>query len=275
VEELLADPDTDGVLICSSPAEHYEHILMAINARKAVFAEKPLVTRLDHFTEISRMMEKRPILLSVGLNRRYSPLVDRLRSLLTGPIDCVDYLVTQPYTPPEHWSLDEIDGGGRLITEGEHFIDLCNLLIDRDPISLYARALGRMPDDIRTLCNWGLTLHYEGAVANVIFNESGAAKYPRERVTVLARGQVAVLDDFATLTYHGKRRKSYGNGVRRFMGHKQALKEFVAALRGEPNRLLTWEEASTATRCMFAAQESISSGEVVDLRAFIQESENT
>jgi polar amino acid transport system substrate-binding protein len=275
VEELLADSDTDGVLICSSQPEHYEHIRMAIKARKAVFVEKPMVTRFDHFAEISQLMERRPILLSVGLNRRYSPLVDRLRNLITGPVDCVDYLVTQPHTPPDHWTLDEIDGGGRLITEGEHFIDLCNLLIDRAPLSVYARALGRMPDDIRNLCNWALTLHYDGAVANVIFNESGAVKFPRERLTVMARGQVAVLDDFATLTYHGKRRKSYGNGVRRFMGHKQALKEFVAALRGEPNRLLTWEEASAATRCMFAAQESISSGEVVDLRAFIEKSENT
>jgi len=268
VAELLSDGDTDGVLICSTQPEHASHILQAIEAGKAVFVEKPMVTLLDDFRRVAKAMQQRPILFTLGLNRRYSPQVTRLRESLEGPVDCVNYVVTQPFVPADHWTLEEVEGGGRLITEGEHFIDLCNLFIARPPLSVYARALGHAPDDLRNLCNFALTLHYDGAVANVVFDESGARGFPREQVTVLARGQVAVLEDFSKLQLYGSRAGAKGTGLRREMGHREALGQFVAALRGEPNSMLGWEQASVATLCMFAAQESLRSGETVDLRAF-------
>ena len=268
VDELVEDAGTDGVVIGSTQPEHYGHICKAIAANKAVFVEKPMVTRLEDFRDLLRRMEGEPVLLTVGLNRRYSPMVQRLRDAAGGPIDSVDYTVTRPFVPPDHWSLDPIDGGGRLISEGEHFVDLCHLLIDRPPISVYARALGRPPDDLRTLCNYAMTIHYEGAVANIVFDESGAVGYPQERITALAKGRVVALDDFAQLSVHGKRVRKPAVSLGASMGHKEELTEFVAALRGEANSLLSWEQASLATLCVFAAQESIRSGEAVDLEEF-------
>jgi predicted dehydrogenase len=197
--------------------------------------------------------------------------VAKLRESSDGPVDAVTYCITPPFIPPDHWTLDAVDGGGRLTAEGEHFIDLCHLLIGRRPLSVSARALGQVPDDIRSLCNFALTIHYEGAVANIIFNESGAVGYPREKLTVFSAGHVAILDDFATLTIYGKKRKVYRSGLHTEMGHKQQLAEFVAALRGEPNQLLTWPEASAASLCMFAAQESLRIGQPIDLRDFQHE----
>ncbi len=268
IEDVLRDPDTDAVIISSNQPEHFQHLRRAVEAGKAVFLEKPLVTLLDDLKEVLQIMEDEPILFTLGLNRRYSPLLAKLRGVLEGPVHSVVYTVAERFIPPDHWSLDETEGGGRLLSEGEHFIDLCHLLVGREPLSVYARALAPVPDDLRKLCNYALTIHYDGAVANVIFNESGSAGFPRERLQVLAPGQVAILDDFAKLTVHGRKVKSYGSRTRRQMGHKQALTEFVAAIRGEPNNLLTWHEALLATLCMFAAQESIRSGEPVDLRQF-------
>jgi len=224
------------------------------------------VTRLDHFRDVMRRMDAAPVLLTLGLNRRYSPLVETLRGAIDGPVDFVEYTVAQPFVPPDHWTLDPVDGGGRLITEGEHFIDLCNLLIGKTPVTVSARALGRMPDDIRTLCNFAVTLHYDGAAASILFSECGAAGFPRERVTVYGRGRIAVLDDFAKLTVHGKAVDKQGLGLKKSMGHAEELEEFVKAIRGEPNRLLSWDDASLATLCMFAAQESIRTGEQIDVR---------
>ncbi len=268
VDAVFADPDTDGVLICSSQPEHHEHLCKAIDSGKAVFVEKPMVTRLDHFRDILLRMEASPILCTLGLNRRYSPMVERLRSSIDGPIDCVEYLVMQPFVPADHWTLDPVDGGGRLITEGEHFIDICNVLIGKTPVSVSARALGSAPEDLRTLCNFAVTLHYDGAVANIVFNESGAAQFPRERVTAFGRGQIAVLDDFARLTLHKKKVEKHGSTLRKSMGHAEELEEFVKAIRGEPNDLLSWEDASLATLCMFAAQESIRTGVTLDVHEF-------
>ena len=125
-----------------------------------------------------------------------------------------------------------------------------------------------MPDDLRTLCNYALTIHYPTAVANITFDESGSADFPTERITVLAKGQVATLDDFGALTVHGKKVRKLGDGIGASMGHKEQLREFIAAIRGEKNSLLGWEGASLATLTVFAAQESIRTGEAMNLGAF-------
>ena len=273
VDELLADEGTDAVMICSSQPEHYEHIRAAVSAGKAVFIEKPMVTRLDDFGEVLKLVEAQsdqatPPLVTLGLNRRYSPLTDTLRKSLNSPVDFVEYVIAQPFVPPDHWTLDPVDGGGRLITEGEHFIDLCNLLIGKRPVSLTARALGQVPDDIRTLCNFAVTLHYDGAAATIVFDECGAPGFPRERLSVFAHGQIAILDDFAKLTEFGKAKRSQGTGLHKSMGHAEELEQFVRAVKGEPNHLLSWEDASLATTCMFAAQESIRLGAEIDLDQF-------
>jgi predicted dehydrogenase len=268
--ELVADPGTDGVLICSNQPDHYEHVRTALEAGKAIFVEKPLVTRPADFGRLLAAMADSPTLLTVGLNRRYSPMVTALRGSIEDDVDFVEYLVTEKFLPADHWSLDPVDGGGRLVSESEHFIDLCNLIIGKRPVSVTARALGKMPDDLRTLCNFTLTLHYDGAAATVVFNESGSSQFPRERLTVLSRGQVAILDDFATLTLHGRKNEKQGSKLRRSMGHKEALEQFVRALQGRPNELLTWEDAALATTCMFAAQESIRLGAEIDLASYRQ-----
>jgi predicted dehydrogenase/threonine dehydrogenase-like Zn-dependent dehydrogenase len=268
VQEVLKDPGTDAVLICSSQPEHYEHLCQAIEADMPTLIEKPMVTRLDHFRDVLQRMDDRDLLVTVGLNRRYSPILQRLRDAVEGEVDSVNYTVTRPFLPPDHWSLDPVDGGGRLVSEGEHFLDLCHLLVGQEPISVYAHALGRVPDDLRTLCNYAVTVHYERAVASVVFDESGSPDFPQERLTVLSKGQVTTLDDFARLTVHGRRVRHLSDGLGASMGHKEQLKEFVAAVRGEPNTLLSWEQASLATLTVFAAQESIRTGEAVNLAAF-------
>lgn len=269
VDELLKDDGTDAVMICSSQPEHYEHITAAVTAGKAVFIEKPMVTRMDDFGGLLRLMEEQPTLVTLGLNRRYSPLVDALRRSLNAPVDFVEYVIAQPFVPPDHWTLDPVDGGGRLITEGEHFIDLCNLLIGKKPVSVTARALGQVPDDIRTLCNFAVTLHYDGAAATIVFDECGAHGFPRERLSVFAHGQVAILDDFAKLSEFGPGKpRSRGSGLHKSMGHAEELEQFVKAVKGEPNHLLSWADAAAATTAMFAAQESIRLGAEIDLAQF-------
>jgi polar amino acid transport system substrate-binding protein len=268
IDAVLNDDGTDAVIISSSQPEHYEHICRTVEAGKALLVEKPMVTRLDDFADLLHRMEDRDLIFAVGLNRRYSPMTQQLKEALDVAPDSVSYTVTRPFLPPDHWSLDPFDGGGRLISEGEHFLDLCHYLIGRPPVSVYAQALGKEPEDLRTLCNFAVTVHYEGAVANVVFNESASAEHPQERVTVLAKGQVATLDDFADLTVHGKKVRRFGPGSGASMGHKEQLKAFIAAVRGEKSPLLTWEDAALATLSVFAAQESIRSGQAVELAAF-------
>jgi len=266
--EVIDDPGTDAVIICSGQPDHYEQLCMAIEAGKPALVEKPMVTRVDHFADVLRQMEDNQLLITVGLNRRYAPELQMLRDEIVGDIDSVNYTVTRPFLPPDHWSLDPIAGGGRLVSEGEHFVDVCNFLIGKRPMSVYARALGDMPEDLRTLCNYAVTLHYDGAVATIVFDESGAAEFPTERVMALAKGQVGTLDDFSKLTVHGRKVRKPGLNLGGTMGHKEQLTAFVDAVQGKPSPLLTWDQASHTTLTVFAAQESIASGEAIDLAEF-------
>ncbi len=268
IDAVLQDEDTDAIMICSSQHKHAEHARQVVESGKALFLEKPMTTLFEDFQKLYQLMADKPVLFALGLNRRYSSLIQKLKENIEGSVDAVNYTISLPFLSPDHWTLDEIEGGGRLITEGEHFIDLCNLLIGGHPLSIYAHALGKMPDDLRKLSAWAVTLHYEDSVANIIFNESGSTGYSREKVTVLARGQIAVLDDFSKLTVHGKKTQTFSSGQQADMGHKRQLKEFVAAVQNKPNNLLTWEDASIATISMFAAQESIRSGEAIILHEF-------
>ncbi len=270
INSILNDKFTDGVMICSSQHKHLTHAKQVIESAKPVFLEKPMVTLAEDFSKLYQLMIHKPVLFTLGLNRRYSSLIKKLLENIEDPIDAVIVSIALPFLQPDHWSLDEVEGGGRLISEGEHFIDLCNLLIGRSPIKVHAHFLGKMPDDIRKLCNWAATIHYEDGVANIIYNESGSVRYPREKITVFAKRKVAVLDDFSKLTIYGKKIKTFSSGRQADMGHKQQLKEFVSAIQGKQNKLLSWDEASMATLCMLAAQESIRSGKVININEYRQ-----
>lgn len=267
VAAVLNEPQIDAVVIASSPREHGRQIVQAVEAGKCIYVEKPMATTLDDFRRVYRVMEEAPVLFTLGLNRRYSPLITKLKTLIREPVRSVSYFVNQQPVPPDHRTVDEFEGGGRLVSEAEHFIDLCNFLVGVPPTSVHALALGPAPDDLRKLSSFSITLFYDGAVASVVYDEAGSPSFPRERVTVSGRGQIATLDDYARLVVHGRKIGVHG-GRKRQMGHRQALAQFVAAVRGEANSMLTWAEASLATLCMFAAQESIRSGQPVDLRAF-------
>ena len=203
VDELLADEGTDAVMICSNQPDHYEHIRAAISAGKAVFIEKPMVTRLEDFSELLRLMEAQPTLVSLGLNRRYSPLVDALRKSLDVPCrlrrvrDRPAAPACRPLEPRPGRRRRAADQRGRALHRPVQPADRQAPGIGDRP------ALGKMPDDLRTLCNFSVTLHYDGAAATVVFNECGVPGFPRERLSVFARGQVAILDDFGKLTEFG------------------------------------------------------------------------
>ncbi|MEM8996694.1 MAG: Gfo/Idh/MocA family oxidoreductase, partial [Acidobacteriota bacterium] len=268
---VFDDPATDAVMICSGHAQHAEHLRRGLRSGKALFVEKPLVSRVEDFAallgDVEALDPEDVPLIALGLNRRYAPLVARLRDFLEGPVDSVTYHVTPPRIPVDHWTLDPVDGGGRLIAEAEHFIDLCHLLVDREPRRVTATALGGAPDDLRSLVNYTVTLDYGAATAHIIFNESGGAGHPRERLTVLAKGQVAILEDFEQLRLHGRSEKRIKQ--KRDMGHGEQLRQFVKAVRGDGgDTLLSWPETLRATTCLFAAQESLETGRAVDLDDF-------
>jgi predicted dehydrogenase/threonine dehydrogenase-like Zn-dependent dehydrogenase len=267
---ILDDPEINSVFITTRHSDHARMVIQALQAGKHVFVEKPLCLNRAELEAIKSAYQSAQkdsdsllptpysLLLMVGFNRRFSPLVTRLQALLAGrsqPVSLV-YTVNAGAIPASHWTQDPAVGGGRVIGEGCHFIDLLRCLAGQPITGLEARMLGQAPGvDVRQDKMSILLEFADGSTGAVHYLANGSKRYPKERLEVFSQGRVLVLDNFKAL--HG-----YGwPGFRRMRlwrqdkGHRAELAAFVerVAAGGEP--LIPWCELEEVSRATFAAVE--------------------
>lgn len=275
VDEVLRDPATDVVAILTRHDLHAAQIRAALGAGKHVFVEKPPCLDEAELADVVRALDAAGPgrLLTVGYNRRFAPLVTRLRAHVEGvgePLS-VQIRVNAGFIPPEHWVHDPAVGGGRIIGEVCHFVDLAAYLTGSLPERVVARAVpdrGRYRED-----NVALTLVMaDGSVVSILYTASGDRASGKERFEVFGGGRTGILDDFRTLDlFGGGRRKAETSRLGQDKGHRGEWEVLAARLRdgGEPPiPTASWVATSLAT---FAAVRSLRSGteEAVDAAAFL------
>jgi predicted dehydrogenase len=249
------------VVICTRHDTHAELTEAALRAGKHVLVEKPLgITE----PEIDRIMEAHAgagRVLTVGTNRRYSPAARAARAALAvwgGPIMVV-CRINAGAIPASHWTQDRRVGGGRIIGEVCHFLDLCGYLVGDDVMVEKAQAAGIDPGrgPITALDNVSITLSYgDGSVATIVYAAVGAKEQPKELVEVMARGRSLVIDDFASLRGFGSGAPSIEAG-RRDKGHARELDELARAIRGQPSELVSAESSAATARLAVRIDEAL------------------
>ena len=199
---LLADPGTDAVVISTRHDTHADYVLRALAAGKHVFVEKPLALtqgEIDHIEAAARTAPKQ--LLMVGFNRRFAPQIVKTRQLLAGAPGPKTLVMTvnAGAIPATHWTQDRTVGGGRLVGEGCHFVDLLRFLVGA-PIESFqvARMEGATADTA------SVTLRFaDGSLGTILYLANGSKAFPKERLEVFAAGRVLQLDNFRRLTGFG------------------------------------------------------------------------
>ena len=199
---LLADPATDIVVISTRHDSHADYVQRALAAGKHVFVEKPLALTLEELARIEAAARAAPRqLLMVGFNRRFAPHVVKLRQLLVGapgPRSLV-MTVNAGAIPAAHWTQDPAVGGGRLLGEGCHFIDLLRFLADAPIESHQVQAMaGSTPDTATVLLRFA-----NGTLGTIHYFANGSKAFPKERLEVFAAGRVLQLDNFRRLDGFG------------------------------------------------------------------------
>ncbi len=208
-KEMLANPEINTIAIVTRHNSHAAFVVSAIEAGKHVFVEKPLaVTRSD-----LQMVEKAyqakggsaPMLM-VGFNRRFSPQIQKVKALLTPINEPKSFIMTMNAgeIPADHWTQDNEVGGGRIIGEACHFIDLMRYLADSEVVSVQARRMGTAPGISINEDKAAITLGFaDGSFGTIHYLANGAASFPKERVEVFAAGKVLQLDNFRKLRGYG------------------------------------------------------------------------
>lgn len=256
-EEIINDPNINTVAILTRHDSHADLVVKALKAGKHVFVEKPLAINEKQLAQITKILPSASCLLLTGLNRRFSPLAQSLNSQLltrTEPL-YAHYRVNAGYLPLNHWTQDPELGGGRIIGEACHFIDLLTFLVGAPPVSVTAHALpdnGKYRED-----NVSMTFTFpDGSLGVVDYLANGDKSVPKERLEVLCGGLVAVLDDYVSLTTVKDGKKKVESGAQD-KGWWAEMTAFARSIRegGEPP--IPYEQLIGVTKSTFAAVVSI------------------
>jgi predicted dehydrogenase/threonine dehydrogenase-like Zn-dependent dehydrogenase len=248
--ELVADPDVDVVYVATRHDLHYAVARAAVEAGKAVFVEKPMTMSVADARELRDAVAAQGTLLTVGFNRRFSPHAARLKELL-GPIAApktLAYRVNAGGISPDHWLLDPVEGGGRLLGEGVHFFDMLRFLAGAEPVAVRnAVPRGRGRNEAVVAIEFA-----DGSIGSLVYTGAGASGSGKERLEVFAGGASFVLNDYKSLEVHGVGKPGLETRTVE-KGQKEQLENFHRALRGEASLGVTAEDGLQATWCAVEA----------------------
>jgi predicted dehydrogenase/threonine dehydrogenase-like Zn-dependent dehydrogenase len=251
VTAILQDPAVDAVVVTTRHDSHADLVLRALEAGKHVFVEKPLCLTLEELAAVeSRYQQATGLLLMVGFNRRFAPLIQRLKLLLspvTGPKSFV-MTVNAGAVAPDHWTQDRAVGGGRVLGEACHFVDLLRFLCGSPIVSESQMQMQSPCDDTLTL-----NLRFaDGSIGTVHYFANGSKAFPKERLEVFADGRVLQLDNFRTLKGFGWKGFGRVSLWRQDKGHRGCAAAFLRALRTAGPPPIAFDEIVEVSRTIIA-----------------------
>ncbi|GLI54139.1 MULTISPECIES: bi-domain-containing oxidoreductase [Thermodesulfovibrio] len=273
-EEILNNKEINSVVILTPHRLHAKMVIECLKAGKHVFVEKPLCINEEELKEItdvySSVMDdgKSIPFLMVGYNRRFSPHVEKLKSFVSNRKDplMINYRVNAGFVPSEHWVHSEEEGGGRIIGEICHFIDLMIYLTNSLPIQAYADRVSGNNKTIVNEDNVSIVIKFrDGSVGNIFYSSSGDKSFSRERIEVYSEGKTLIIEDFKNSYFWlGGRTKKFKT-LNQEIGYKEELSHFISVIKGSEKPKITYDEIYYSTLTTFKINESISKGTVIQI----------
>ena len=257
-KEILADTDVDMVMITTRHNLHASMVLDTLRAKKHVFVEKPLClnrTELDEIVDTYEKVKRDGVTLTVGFNRRFSPFAIKMKQLVGAGVKNIIATMNAGFIPPEVWVHDLKVGGGRIIGEACHFIDLCSYLTDSKVIAVCMNAMGENPEE--NTDNASILLRYEdGSNAVINYFANGSKAYAKERIEVYSQEKTLVLDNWRELKGYGCKGFSKMKG-RMDKGHTAQFALLNERITKGGEALIPFDSIINTTLASFACIESL------------------
>ncbi len=264
-KEILSDSEVDLVMITTRHDQHAKMVIECLNENKNVFVEKPLAINNEQLTQIIEAYSKsNKATLTVGFNRRFSPHAEKLKSLVANSPMNVIATMNAGAIPANVWVHDMNVGGGRIIGEACHFIDLITYFTGSKVISVCMNSMGINPNE--NTDNATILLKYEnGSTGTINYFANGSKAYPKERIELYSQERTAVIDNFRLTTGYGfKNFSKLKTSLDK--GHKNQFQKLINNVKNGGTPLIPFEEIINTTKASFAAIESLKSGAWVNIK---------
>ena len=257
-ESDVLDEKTNTLFIATRHDSHAEFVLKGLQADKNIFVEKPLCLTSSELEEITALQQDKSKAVMVGFNRRFSPLTQLLKKKLgAGPMAMI-YRVNAGDIPKDTWIQDLEIGGGRIIGEACHFIDLLTHINGSLPKSISAMS---MPDANGLNDTVNISIQFEnGSIGIVAYYANGAKDLAKEYVEVFASGSTAIINDFKELKVYGKGRPFKKRLINQNKGQKEMVGAFIDSLLKDGSSPIPYEDIYAVSKAAFLTLKSLRNG---------------
>ncbi|MEX0143004.1 Glucose--fructose oxidoreductase precursor [compost metagenome] len=254
-DSVFTDPQVHGVVISTRHDSHAKLVCQALAAGKHVFVEKPLALHAEELDKIdvayrAAALAGHPAMIMVGFNRRFAPHIQKIKSLLNSMHEPKTFVMTvnAGAIPAQHWTQDNEVGGGRIVGEGCHFIDLLRFLAGSQITEYRVHKMQAATTDTVAL-QLGFA---DGSIGTIHYLANGSKAFPKERLEIFTSGRVLQLDNFRKLTAFGWPGFSKMNLWRQDKGQKQCAAAFVAAMQDTGKAPIPYDEVMEVSRVTIA-----------------------
>lgn len=258
-DRIMTNPDINTVFIMTPHNTHGNLVEEALRNNKHVFVEKPLALTKKEINTISNINTNKNIM--VGFNRRFSPHAIKMKELLNtvkGPKTLV-MVVNAGHIPADHWTQDHEIGGGRIIGEAVHFLDLFKFLTGSSVVDFSADSLNYTKSN-RTIHEDKATITFkmsDGSLATLHYFANGNKSYPKEKLEVFAEGKILSLDNFKHLEGYGWKNFKKMKLLNQDKGHRSEIKEFIKSIENGKDSPIKLEDILETSNIIIDVHEEL------------------
>jgi predicted dehydrogenase/threonine dehydrogenase-like Zn-dependent dehydrogenase len=265
--EVLGVPDVGAVLIATRHDAHAGLAAEALAAGRDVFLEKPAAVDEEQLARLAEAVRTSGRRLMVGFNRRFAPFARAVQDAFAGRRAglVMSARINAGRIPGGNWVLDAEEGGGRVVGEVCHFVDLLSFWAGAPPVRVSAHAIGpdggwERSDNVVVSLSFG-----DGSIGTITYSAMGDPSVSKERYELLCEGKVAVIDNWRTLELTARNKTKTTRALKADKGHAEELRAFVEACRKGGPSPIAWASIEATTRATFAAERAWRQGTVVEV----------
>lgn len=263
VDDVFSNPDISSVFITTRHDTHADLCIKGLKSNKYVFVEKPLCCTESELEQVDESYKNSKSEIMVGFNRRFSPHSQKVKSYLNsqkGPKSLI-FTINAGYIPDNHWTQDPDVGGGRIIGEAVHFIDLAQFFVGAPILSVQTIGLDTK-SAIKDTISIQLTFE-DGSIATVHYFSTGHKSFPKERLTIFSQGTMFEIDNFKETKGYGvtgfKKLKTWSQDK----GHKAMLESWMKSCVSQTKGPISYDELFDASKAAILAEKSIRNNNAV------------